>query len=160
MSRLEFGRAVAAGFFGSYAMAVAGAWQVAIGLHPHDPAALMARTLDPLGGGRGWAWGLFYHYMNGIVLALIYARFINRRVALHPLILANLYGLALAVLATVVGPRLSPHAIGTGHPVNRVLGRIMAHAAYATTLALFYLSEPNRLGDAGIGGRKAGLEDD
>lgn len=150
MSRSEFWRAVAAGFFGSYAMSVAGAWQIAIGLHPHDPAALMARTLDPLGSGRGLAWGFFYHYVNGIALALIYARFINRRMALHPLILANLYGLALTAIATVVVPALSPHAIGAGHLANRVLGRIVTHAAYATTLALFYLSEPNRPGDAGI----------
>lgn len=156
MSTSDFWRAVAAGFFGSFVMVVVAAWQIGIGIHPHDPAGLMAKTLDPLGSGRGWAWGSFYHYMNGITLALIYARFINGRVALHPLVLANLYGLALVVVAMgILAPTLMAQHVGffginSGHPINATIGSIIAHGAYGTTLGLFYLPEQKRAAGAGV----------
>lgn len=160
MSTSDFWRAAAAGFFGSFVMVVVAAWQIGIGVHPHDPAGLMAKTLDPLGTGRGWTWGSFYHYMNGITLALIYARFINGRVALHPLVLANLYGLALVVvamgiLAPMLAQQLGFFGINSGHPINLTIGSIIAHAAYATTLGLFYLPEPKRAAGAGLGEARA-----
>src|SRR5712692_6912826 len=113
MSTSDFWRAVIAGFFATYVMTVAAAWQQAIGIHPHDPAGFMAQSLDPLGSGRGWAWGSFYHFMNGITLALLYARLIHGRLSLHPLVLANLYGLGLVVVAMgILAPLLAPEQIG------------------------------------------------
>ena len=156
MSTYDFWRAVIAGFFATYVMTVAAAWQHAIGIHPHDPAAFMAQSLDPLGSGRGWAWGSFYHYMNGLALALVYARWIHGRLSFHPLVLANLYGLGLVVVAMgILAPLLAPEQVGffalkTDHALNFTLGSILAHAAYGTTLGLFYLPEQRRAAAVGV----------
>jgi len=144
------------GVFATYVMTVAAAWQHAIGIHPHDPAQFMAQSLDPLGSGRGWVWGSFYHYINGITLALVYARWIHGKLSLHPLVLANLYGLGLVGVAMgILAPLLAPAQIGffalkTGQALNFTIGSIIAHAAYGTTLALFYLPERQRAAGGGM----------
>ena len=136
----DFGRAVVAGFFAAYVMSVVSTWTKTLGV-PADEATRF--TVTSLGEGGPT---VFSYYMNGIVLALIYARWVNGLFNLHPLILANLYGFALVfivmgILVPILAPEMGFFAFRTGQALGLTLGTIIDRVTYATVLSMFYLPE-------------------
>lgn len=136
MKTSDFWRAVIAGFFATYVMSAIGAWEKAIGIPPHESIGLLATT--PVAS--------IDFYLNGIVLTLIYARWIHGLFNWHPLIVANLYGLvlvfvAMGILVPLHAPEVGFFAFGTGQGLKFTLGSVFARIAYGTVLALFYLPE-------------------
>ena len=78
MKASDFWRAVIAGFFAAYLMGVVSGWERTLGGVPSpQPLGLLATSPTIP----------FDFYINGIVLALIYARWIHGRFNWHPLIL-------------------------------------------------------------------------
>jgi len=140
MKDFDFRRAVVAGFFAAYVMSTVSTWTKTLGVPAHEAIRL---TSTPMGE---WGPNVFTYYMNGIVLALIYARWIHGLFNLHPLILANLYGLVMVfivmgVLVPILAPEAGFFAFRTGRALGFTLGTIIDRVTYATVLSLFYLPE-------------------
>lgn len=136
MKSSDFWRAVIAGLFATYVMSAIGVWEKSIGFPPHESVGLLATT--PM--------ALFEFYMNGVVLALIYAKWIDGLFNWHSLVLANLYGLllvfiAMGILVPLHAPEVGFFAIHTGQALKFTVGSIVARVAFGTVLALFYLPE-------------------
>lgn len=140
MKNFDFRRAVVAGFFAAYVMSVVSTWTKTLGVPAYETIRLTAASLGE------WGPNVFSYYMNGIVLALIYARWIHGLFNLHPLILANLYGLAMVfitmgILVPILAPEVGFFAFRTGQALSFTLGTILDRVVYATVLSLFYLPE-------------------
>lgn len=140
MKASDFWRAVIAGFFAAYLMGLVSGWERGLGGVPSPQSLGLLATSPTIP---------FDFYINGIVLALIYAKWIHGCFNWHPLILANLYSLALVFVAMgILVPLLDPgvgfFAIKTGDALKFTMGHIIARVAFGTVLALFYLPEETR----------------
>jgi hypothetical protein len=76
---LSFGRASLAGFVGGYVMLLAGYWvQAVLGVSELDFAIAGLRYVS---GGRqgGWFVGIIFHFIDSILLGLLFAALVYRR---------------------------------------------------------------------------------
>lgn len=140
MKASDFGRAVIAGFFAAYLMGLVSGWERSLGGVPSPQSLGLLATSPTIA---------FDFYINGIILALIYAKWIHGRFNWHPLILANFYSVALVFIAMgILIPLLAPEvgffAIKTGNALRFTLESVIARVAFGTVLALFYLPEEVR----------------
>ncbi len=142
MSRTNFLRAMVAGFIATYVMTMTGFWQAGIGLPKMDPAGMMAAQM-----GQGYGWGQAAHFLNGIILALIYARWLYGLLPGAPLLKGVLFGIMATIAAVVaVVPLISasmPTPVGiffsnTPMPGAMLLGALIGHLAYGVALGLAY----------------------
>ena len=142
MTGANFLRAVVAGFIGTYVMTMTGFWQAGIGLPKMDPAGLMAANM-----GQRYGWGQAAHFLNGIILALIYARWVYGRLPGAPVVRGILFGLVATIGAVVVVVPLisasmeTPVGIfftKTPMPGAMLLGALVGHLGYGVALGLIY----------------------
>lgn len=142
MSQTNFLRAVVAGVIATYVMTMTGFWQAGIGLPKMDPAGMMAAQM-----GQGYGWGQAAHFLNGIILALIYARWFYGRLPGARLVKGAIYGVIATIAAVaVVVPLISaslPHPVGiffgnTPMPGAMLFGALVGHLAYGVALGLTY----------------------
>lgn len=140
MKASDFWRAVIAGFFAAYLMGVVSGWERSLGGVPSPQSLGLLATSPTIP---------FDFYINGIVLALIYAKWIHGLFNWHPLILANLYSLllvfiAMGILVPLLAPEVGFFALSTGEGLKFTVGSVLARIAFGTVLALFYLPEEVR----------------
>ncbi len=142
MTQANFLRAVVAGFIATYVMTMTGFWQAGIGLPKMDPAGLMAMQM-----GQAYGWGQAAHFLNGIILALIYAQWFYGRLPGGGLVKGIIYGVLATIAAVaVVIPLISastanPAGIfftNTPMPGAMLLGALAGHLGYGVALGLAY----------------------
>jgi hypothetical protein len=98
-------------------------------------------------GGAPYAFGLFAHVMNGLILALMYARWQWLVPGRSPWAHGVAIGVATTLAAQlVVGPLVGPGGFPwtRPHPIPGLLTSLIAHLAFGLVLALGY----SRLGEA------------
>lgn len=140
MSPANFWRATVAGFLATYVMTMTGFWQAGVGLPKLDTAATLAANM-----GHGYAWGMAAHFLNGTILALIYATWFYDRLPGGRLAKGVVYGLILTLVAwVVVGPLVSPAGpffLNTPAPLMMLAGSLIVHLGYGIALGLSYTPE-------------------
>ncbi len=140
MDAATFWRAVVAGFLATFVMTLTGFWQGSLGfLARIDVSGMVAASM-----GQSWGWGAAAHHLNGVILALIYARWLHGRLPGNDVVGAWLYGGVILTLAAalVVVPLANPAAgvlfSKTGMAGKLLLSSFVIHSAYGITLGLAY----------------------
>lgn len=140
MSSRTFWHAVVAGFLASFVMTMTGFWQGSLGfLARLDVSGMVAGSM-----GQSWGWGAAAHHLNGVILALIYARWLHGRLPGSDLVQGWIYGGIVLTLAAalVVVPLANPAAgvlfAKTGMVGHMMLSTFVIHSAYGVALGLAY----------------------
>lgn len=137
MNRKKFLHAVTAGFIATYVMTMTGFWQAGIGLPKMDVGMMMADNM-----GHSYNWGNLAHFLNGILLALVYVRFFYDRLPGPAVIKGISYGVITTLAAGfVIVPLVSPAGVfflNTPAPLFMTLGSLVIHLAYGTALGIAY----------------------
>ncbi|GBD39161.1 hypothetical protein HRbin37_01428 [bacterium HR37] len=137
MSRENFMRSVLAGFIATYVMTMTGFWQAGLGLPKIDVGAMLAANM-----GHTYAWGQLAHFINGIILALIYAKWLYKVLPGHRVVKGIIYGIITTIAAgLVVVPLASPAGVfftRTPNPAIMIIGSLVIHLAYGFTLGVIY----------------------
>jgi len=159
-----FRRAAVAGFFATFIMTVTGLWQSGVGLPRMDVGAmLMAGINGPMEEGAepmyGIAWGQAAHFLNGVILAFIYAMWLYDRLPGPGVVKGAIYGVittliaGLAVVPIVTAAAGQPAGVlfaNTENAVMRIIGALVTHLAYGVALGVGYRhahsSSENRAG--------------
>lgn len=143
MSGSNFLRAVTAGFIATFAMTMMGFWQAGIGLPKFDVGALLAANM-----GHEYGWGQAAHFIDGMLLALIYARWLYGMLPGPALVKGIVYGIIATIAAQVVvvplvtAPLAEPAGFffaRTPMPGMMMLGSLIIHLAYGITLGILYI---------------------
>lgn len=138
-----FGTTVAAGVIATFVMTMTGFWQAGLGLPAVDVGAMLTGSMNAAhgdGGLYGPVAGNLAHFANGIVLALIFVAFLQRRLPGGWIV----QGLIYAVLTTLAaGLVVVPLAAGAGvffsntpMPGKMTLASTTIHLAYGLALTL------------------------
>jgi uncharacterized membrane protein YagU involved in acid resistance len=134
-NRIDWIRATVVGVLATHIMTMMGFWQAGLGLPKMDVGAMLAGNM-----GQSYAWGQLAHYLNGILLALIFAAWLYRLLPGSGLVKGIAYGLLTTVAAElVIVPLASPAGIffsNTPNPGWMVLGGLVPHLAYGVALGL------------------------
>lgn len=142
----NFIRATVAGFLATFTFTMAGFWGVGIGLPKIDVGALMAASM-----GHAYGWGQTAHFLNGIVLALIYAFWLYHWLPGPRLVKGFVYGILTTIAAgLIVVPLAStaaqePSGIFFANAPNTglmILAALIVHLVYGLTLGALYKPVP------------------
>lgn len=146
--RLE--RAGFAGFTGGYVMALAGYWiEAVLGISELDFAHAGLRYVA--GGKAGW-WivGILFHLIDSVLLGLLYARVVHRRLAWLTQSLGRFWGsiasgvafatgvwlvLAMLIAMPFMGAGIFARKTGSARPA---LAALALHILYGSLLGLIY----------------------
>ena len=145
LNPLQFLRAILSGFFATFVMTIAGYWQLGLGLPRVDAGGVLAQNAR-----RSELWGSYAHYMNGIILALGYARWLEPLLP-GPAALKGLsYGVATSLLADglvmpLIDPRVGPFFAKTPRPARLRTASLLVHLAYGLALGVFYAERSARV---------------
>lgn len=149
MSEKVFIRATIAGLIATFVMTLTGFWIDGIGLPQMDVGAMLAESSD-----HGWTWGNLAHFVNGVLLALIYVQWIRPNLPGNWIVKGIVYGILTTLAAAIV---VAPLAAGVGiffsktpMPVAMTIASTIVHLAYGLALALSY--------EVAVNGRKIGEE--
>lgn len=143
MSGSNFLRAITAGFIATFVMTVTGFWQAGIGLPKFDVGSMLAANM-----GHGYGWGQAAHFIDGMLLALIYARWLYRVLPGPVLVRGILYGIITTVAAGVIVVPLITASLAepagfffarTPMPGMMILGSLIIHLAYGIILGILYI---------------------
>jgi len=167
MSNVCYTRAAVSGFVATFVMTVTGLWMAGVGLPRMDVGAMVLAGMNgPLEEGASptyasIAWGQAAHFLNGIVLAFIYAMWLYRPLPGPDLVKGVIYGVLTTLAAGVVVVPIITAAAGqpsgilmTNAPDTfiRIVGSLVVHLAYGVTLGIAY--KPR----SGAGGREQSLD--
>lgn len=134
---IDWLQAIVVGLLATHVMNVTGFWQAGLGLMQMDVGAMLAANM-----GQGYVWGQLAHYLNGIVLAVIYARWIMAILPGGPVAKGLAYGLLTTVAAGIIVAPLAAEAgiffTNAPNPGLMVLSSLTAHLAYGLAVALAY----------------------
>jgi len=138
MERPHYWRAAVCGLVATYMMSVAAHWVAALGLPRGDPSRLMAYSMK-----APYLSGLAAHYMNGIILGMMYARW-GRLVPggncwAKGVWVGILTTVAAQVVVGVVGPR--GFFWNAPAPAARLATSLFAHLVFGVALAVAYARE-------------------
>lgn len=152
MSGAEFGRAIASSVIATFVATVYGYWEVSLGLPKLDFATLLGQRLVPEGSSREFTfgWGMAQHFIDGVILGILYIRFFHS-IARWPRWLSGLlYGLLVWLASGIVTSPLFKAGFfwwGWGGPA--LFGVLIWHLLWGLALGItWYISE------AGLQGRK------
>lgn len=132
----NYQRAIIAGIVATFVMSIAAQWVAAIGLPKADPSRLMQYSF----GGSPYILGLAAHFMNGIVLALMYAKWKGRVPGGSTLMRGVVIGVATMLAAQLlVGPGVGPMGFFWEHGgLPRVATSLIAHLTFGIALTVAY----------------------
>ena len=142
MSQANFLRAVVAGFIATYVMTMTGFWQAGIGLPRMDVGAMLAGNM-----GHSYNWGQTAHFLNGILMGLVYAQWLYGRLPGVPLVKGILFGImatvaaGLVVVPIITASMENPAGVffsKTPMPGAMIMGSLAVHLAYGIALGLTY----------------------
>lgn len=121
-----------------------GFWQGSLGfLARMDVSGMVAGSM-----GQSWGWGWLVHHLNGVILALVFARWLHGRLPGGDLVQGWIYGgiILTVAAALVVVPLANPDAgvlfSKTPMPGTMLLSSFVAHSAYGIALGLAYPARP------------------
>lgn len=134
-TRIHWLRVMTVGVLATHVMTMTGFWQAGLGLPKMNVGAMLAANME-----QSFVWGLLAHYLNGILLAIIFAAWLYPLLPGSGLVKGLAYGLLTTVAAQlVVVPLASPAGIffsNTPNPGWMVLGGLVPHLAYGVALGL------------------------
>lgn len=137
---MKIGRACLAGLIGTVAMTVlmwalpeVGLPRLAIG---EMLGSFMALTVGYTGIGPTVGWVL--HFLFGIVLALVYARFVVQRLSGPPIARGLLYGVLVFCLAQIVFMPLVGAGFFSRGDIAMLFGNLLGHLVYGFHVGAIY----------------------
>jgi uncharacterized membrane protein YagU involved in acid resistance len=139
-ARMNTARAAAAGLIGTGVMTALLLVEPSVGL----PKIAMGQVLSTALGlasahlATGAALGWLLHFLIGMVLALIYAAYFDRRLPGGPLVRGLLYGVVVFVVAQLVFmPLVGGGVFSHGDP-ELLAGSLLAHLVYGGLTGWIY----------------------
>lgn len=139
MERPNYWRAAVSGFFATYVMTVAAQWAAGVGLARLDPSRLMAFSFNQ----SPYLFGLAAHFMNGVILGLMYARWERLVPGKNAWAKGLWVGVATTVAAQVVSGIVGPAGFFWNRPrfVAGLATSLLAHVVFGVFLAVGYSRE-------------------
>ncbi|MEO6211325.1 MAG: DUF6789 family protein [Gemmatimonadaceae bacterium] len=121
----KFGKAVVGGIVGALAMSAVGLWVAPMmGIAKMNPADLLAMKM---GGVPVLGW--IGHLMIGVILAVVYARFVASRLSGPPAIRGALFSIAPWLFAQLVMMPMMGMPVFSG-AVSLAMGSLIGHIVY------------------------------
>lgn len=121
----KFGKAVIGGVVGALAMSAVGLWVAPMmGIAKMNPAALLAMKM---GGVPVLGW--IGHLMIGVILAVVYARFVASRLSGPPAIRGALFAIAPWLFTELVMMPMMGMPVFSG-AVSLAMGSLIGHIVY------------------------------
>ncbi len=142
ISKDQFWKTIIAGIIASYAMTMTGFWQSGLGLAAIDVGAMVTGSMTAAHPNTPYPLvaGNLAHFANGVMLALIWVAFLQRRVPGNWIVQGLVYALIAQLAAWVV---VAPLAFGVGlfftntpAPGRMMLATAVVHVAYGLSLTL------------------------
>jgi hypothetical protein len=135
MERPNYFRAAVCGLVATYVMSIAGHWEVGIGLPRMDPSKLMAFSL---GKAPYWVGGLT-HYVNGLILGMMYARWQEHIPGANRWMKGVTVGVVTMISAQIISGIITP--FGFIKPLPMIIASILLHVIFGVVLAYAYSRE-------------------
>ena len=142
MSLSVFWRTLIAGVVATFVMTMTGFWQHGIGLRAVDFGATLAANMTSPHAGTPYSVfaGNLAHFGIGVVFALLWVALFRLYVQGSWLVHGFAYGVALAILASLIGfPLFADTGVFFSHtaaPGMMFVSILVMHLAYGYTLAL------------------------
>lgn len=147
VSTSTFWRTVVCGFIATFVMMMIAFLQGGLGLPVIDVGHFLKETLNMVHDNNpyGIIWGNISFYIIGILLALIWVVFLQRRIPGNWLIQGIIYGVILSIVAAIIVSPLVSLAAGdpfgifyleTWFPVLMLLAGLTMHIGYGIVLML------------------------
>ncbi len=138
----RFWKTVVAGLIATYVMTMTGFWQSGLGLAPIDVGAMTAGSMTAAHPDEPYTLvaGNLAHFANGVILALIWVAFLQKRIPGNWIVQGLIYALIAQLAAWTVA---APLAFGVGFfftktptPGWLMLSSLVVHLAYGLSLTL------------------------
>ncbi len=147
MTSNTFWRTVISGFIATYVMMMTAFLQGGVGLPVIDVGHILKVSFNHVHGTEVYSifWGNAAYYIMGLILALIWVAFLQKRVPGNWFIQGVIYGIAISVIAGLLIAPLAARATGdtfgifymdTWAPFIILLGGLVMHLSYGIVLAL------------------------
>jgi uncharacterized membrane protein YagU involved in acid resistance len=137
---MNVGRAAVAGLIGTAAMTALLLVEPSIGLPKIAMGQVLSTSLGlttaRLAIGPAVGWGL--HFVIGMVLAVIYAAFFERRLPGLPVVRGMIYGVMVFVLAQVVFMPLVGGGVFSRGDLELIAGSLLGHLLYGAVVGWSY----------------------
>ena len=135
MERPNYFRAAVCGLVATYVMSVAGHWEVSIGLPRMDPSKLMAFSF-----GKSPYWiGAVAHYVNGLILGMMYARWQEHIPGANRWMKGAAVGVVTMISAQIISGMVTPLPFIKPLPV--MFASLFLHLIFGVVLAYAYSRE-------------------
>lgn len=128
-------RGAICGLVATYIMSIAGHWEVGIGLPRMDPSKLMAFSL---GKAPYWVGGLT-HYVNGLILGMMYARWSGKIPGESVWMKGLVIGVGTMIAAQIISGFITP--FGFIKPMPMIVASLLLHIIFGVVLAYAYSRE-------------------
>ena len=138
----QFWKTVVAGLIANYVMTMTGFWQSGLGLAAIDIGAMNTGSMTAAHPDAPYTLvaGNLAHFANGVILALIWVAFLQKRVPGNWIVQGLIYALITQLAAWVI---VAPLAFGAGlfftntpAPGRMMLATAVVHVAYGLWLTL------------------------
>ncbi len=138
----QFWKTVVAGLIANYVMTMTGFWQSGLGLAAIDIGAMNTGSMTAAHPDAPYTLvaGNLAHFANGVILALIWVAFLQKRVPGNWIVQGLIYALITQLAAWVI---VAPLAFGAGFfftntpaPGWMMLSTLVVHIAYGLSLTL------------------------
>ena len=141
MTGAEFGRALVVGFIATFVATIYGYWEVAVGLPKLDFAMVLGLDLAPEEASREFAYalGMVQHFIDGMLLGLIFVRIFVRFLPGHYVIKGLVFGIIAWVGSSLVASPI--HGAGLfwiRWRVPALVGVFVWHIVWGITLGVTY----------------------
>jgi uncharacterized membrane protein YagU involved in acid resistance len=142
MSPSVFWKTIIAGVVATFVMTMTGFWQHGIGIRPVDIGAMLTANMTSAHPGTPYSLvaGNLAHLANGVILAFLWVAIFRQYVPGSWLVHGFVYGVALALAASVVYfPLIADVGVffsGTSAPGAMLLASTIVYLAYGFALAL------------------------
>src|SRR3990172_2774428 len=141
MTGAEFGRALVVGFIATFVATIYGYWEVAVGLPKLDFAMVLGLDLAPEGASREFAYalGMVQHFIDGMLLGLIFVRIFVRFLPGHYVIKGLVFGIIAWVGSSLGAPPLHRGWVFLKRLAGPALIRVFVwHIVWGITLGVTY----------------------
>jgi hypothetical protein len=138
----QFWKTVVVGLIATFTMTMTGFWQSGLGLAAIDVGAMITGSMTAAHPDAPYTLvaGNLVHFANGVMLALVWVAFLQKRVPGNWIVQGLIYAFLTTLAAWVV---VAPLAFGVGlffantpAPGRMMLATAAVHVAYGVTLTL------------------------